>query len=157
MAKLFEAKNVLAKCVSIELVANPKKNGRAEARATMEIVDEKSPHKGFQVTYSGNFTVQSIKYTRRDLIALGWQGKIVDSLIDDVKKAAKVVPIDVEIASHTYADSGKTTEWSTVRSIGRPAQEAPPPLDQKALMEVQQWLTEAAQEEAASGERPPFE
>ena len=139
MSTLFEGE-FKAKAVELDLGMNNK--GAPEVRVTMEILD--GQHAGSRVPYSGKFGEKAIKWTKMDLVALGWGGKNIDTLRDDVMRAPRIVPIKVEIASYVYPDTGKKREWTSVRAIGERGGTSEPlkPLDKQAAIDVQKWLTE---------------
>jgi hypothetical protein len=138
---LFEGTGLLAKCVNAE-IGNRK--GKTKVRMEWEIVE--GPHTGKRASYDGKLDADNIKFTKRDMVAAGWQGKTSATFVDDVTKAAKPITIDVEIATHVYEDSGKRSEWSAVRRIGRSA-EPLEALDAQQLAKVDSWFAEAGQVE----------
>lgn len=84
----------------------------------LEIVD--GEHKGKRFTFEGKLDDKAIKYTKRNLIAIGWKGQTSKTLTVDVDAALEaglVVPFDVEIATWNKPD-GSVRQWSAVRSIG---------------------------------------
>lgn len=137
MSALFEG-DFNARCVKAEFGTNQKSN-KPSVRATMEIID--GPRAGTQVPYEGNFKQESIAYTKRDLMALGWQGKTMASFVSDVTTNAKIVPIRVRIASYQDPETGKTKQWISVGSIGYSA----PPLaapTEDLTRNVDSWFAE---------------
>lgn len=130
--------NFQAKAVSAEFGIN--KKGAPELAVEFEIVD--GPSAGRKVSYSGLFGEKSAKYTKQAMLALGWQGKDAATAVADILKAPKVVPIEVQIARWENPSTGKTSEWSTVRNVGR-YKEPLKPIDGRGLGEVNQWLAEA--------------
>lgn len=127
------------------------KNGKPAVRVTMEIGE--GPRSGIQVPYNGNFKTESIRYTKRDLMALGWQGKTIGTLVDDVMKAAKVVPFKVRIATYTNPETGKTSEWISVGSIGYEAPPLAAPTHQLTA-NVDSWFAEVDEAPAGNGRHP---
>lgn len=119
------------------------KSGKPQLRVTLEITTE-GERKGTQVQYSGSFKQESIKYTKRDMLALGWSGQSVATFVDDVLGAAaegKTVPFQVRIAEWTDPKTGKLKRWLAAGSIGY---EAPPlnaPTDDMNRR-VDQWFAE---------------
>lgn len=96
---------------------------------------------GTQVPYEANFKPESIKYTKRDLMALGWQGRTIATLADDIMRAALSVPFQVRIATYENPDTGKTRQWNSVGSIGNAA----PPLSaatEQTTRNVDSWFAE---------------
>jgi hypothetical protein len=135
------------KAIDFELGFN--KKSQPEVRIQFEIAD--GPHAGKRVPYSGNFSDKAVRYTKMDLLALGWVGKDIQTAKGDVLGLAKVVSIQVEVASYTFPDSGKTREWSTVRSVGRVADPLKP-LDGSTMKDVNSWLASA---DVGTSETPP--
>lgn len=125
------------KCVRIEIGQDGK--GRPVIRGDMQIVG--GAHDGARVPYDGKLDEKGIKWTKRDMLALGWTGKDVRTLVDDVRKANKVVPFQVAIARWNK-DDGTVKEWSSVRSIGGGAQPLAT-LDSKAINDVNDWFAKA--------------
>lgn len=130
--------NFNAKPVSAELGTN--KKGAPELRIDFEIAE--GANTGRKVSYSGLFNEKSTKYTKQAMLALGWQGKDVTTAVDDIMKTPKVVPIEVQIARWENPDTGKVSEWSAVRNVGR-YKEPLKPLAKNDLKDVNQWLAEA--------------
>jgi hypothetical protein len=132
-------------------------NGKPSARVVLEIAD--GPRVGTQVTYEANFKAESIKYTKRDLIAAGWQGKTMATFVDDIaRRAGTVVPFNVRIASYTNPETGKLREWNSVGSIGNVA----PPLSAPTsamTQNVDSWFAEVEEpqaQRATADETIPF-
>ena len=127
----------LAKAVKPELGAD--KNNKPKVRIEFEIVE--GPHAGKRVPYDGKLDPKNIKYTKRNMVAVGWQGKTAGTFVDDVLKAAVVVPITVKIVTWTNPE-GRTSTWSAVDRIGGSA--APPlaALDREKLRDVDSWFAE---------------
>jgi hypothetical protein len=143
--------NFQGKAVKAEIGTN--KDNKPVIRAQLEITE--GEHKGKRFNYEGNLKPESIKYTKRDMVALGWQGKDVMTFVDDVMKAAKVVPFDVTIATWSKPD-GTVKQWESVRSIGYSA----PPLnamDKTKAADVNSWFAEAGDVEGQKNDdRIPF-
>ena len=130
--------NFMGKATKAELGVN--KKGQPEFKVDFEIVG--GEHSGRHIPYSGIFTDKAVKYTRRAMVELGWAGKDANTVVADVTAAAKVVPIEVNIASWKNPDTGELREWSTVRNVG--TYSAPlEPLDQSNLKDVNGWLKAA--------------
>lgn len=138
------------KCVKIEIGADSKQ--RPMIRGEMEIVG--GPNAGARIPYDGKLDEKGIKWTKADMLALGWQGKDVCTLTADVSSAAKVVPFKVEIA-RWQKDDGSVKEWSTVRSIGRGVQPLAPLAEAKAA-DVNKWFAEVGDESKVGDESIPF-
>lgn len=106
---------------------------KPSARIMFEIVD--GPRAGTQVPYDANFkTPQAIKYTKRDLMAAGWQGRTMATFTTDIK-IGTVVPINVRIASFDER------EWNSVGSIGNVAPVITPATDD-VTRNVDSWFAE---------------
>lgn len=101
-------------------------------------------HANTKVPYNGNFGAKGVKYTKRALLALGWQGKDINTAEADIMTSPKTVPIEIEIA-RWEKDDGTVKEWSTVRSVGNFG-EPLKPADNSTLKDVNQWLSEVADE-----------
>lgn len=132
--------NFQAKPVSVELGAN--KKGAAELRVEFEIAE--GQYAGRKVNYSGLFNEKSTKYTKAAMLAMGWQGKDARTVVDDVMRAAKVVPIEVQIARWENPDTGKVSEWSAVRNVGR-FKEPLKPLAGNDVKDINQWLADVGE------------
>lgn len=127
------------KAIKAECGANPK-SGKPEVRIDMQVTEGEHKNKTFQ--YSGKLDEKSIKYTKRDMMALGWTGKDVRAFASEVKAADKTVGFQVEIATWEKED-GTVKQWSTVRSIGYTAPPLAPLGDKTA--DVNQWFAEAGE------------
>lgn len=149
MSNLFEG-DFRGKAVKAEYGTDTK-SGKPAVRVTMEIGE--GPKAGIQVPYNGNFKAESIRYTKRDLMALGWQGKTIGTFVDDVMKAAKVVPFKVRIARYDNPETGKVSEWISVGSIGY---EAPPlaAATNQLTANVDSWFNEADEAPSGNGKHP---
>jgi hypothetical protein len=145
MAILFEGSGLNGKAVNVELgLAGEKPKVRWE----MEVVD--GPHAGKRASYSGKFDADSIKWTKRDMMRIGWKGKDVRTFVEDVKAANLTVQFDAEIASNTYADTGKVSQWTSVRFGGTSKPLAK--LDDDKIKNMNTWFAEVPDEE----EKIPF-
>lgn len=134
-----------------------KTSGKTVAVAELEVTE--GEHKGKRFGYDGGLDEKGIKYTKRDLKALGWKGVTSKTLTADVDAAidaGQVVPFEVKIASFNRPD-GTLNEWSTIRSIGRFAPQHEAVADDK-LAEVDRWFDEAPDLGAngANDTPPPF-
>lgn len=138
MSNLFEG-DFRGKAVKAEFGTDAK-SGKPAVRVTMEITE--GERAGTQVNYNGNFKQESIRYTKRDLMALGWQGKSIGTFVDDVMKAAKVVPFKTRIARYENPETGKVSEWTSVGSIGYEAPPLAAPTKQ-ITANVDSWFAEA--------------
>lgn len=132
------------------------KGGKPQIRVTLEITTE-GERRGVQVQYSGNFKQESIKYTKRDMLALGWRGKTIGTFVDDVldaSEAGKVVPFQVRIAEWEDPNTGKLKRWLAAGSIGY---EAPPlnaPTDDMTAR-VDSWFAEVDEPGERRGNQHP--
>jgi hypothetical protein len=135
MADLFSG-DFDARAVKPEIGA---KGSKPVVRVKMEIMSD-GPHRGKRLDYEGKLDEKNIKYTKQHMIALGWQGRTVATFVDDVMKAAKVVPVEVRIAEYTR-DDGSVSRWSSIDRIGRAA--APlAPLAHDKVADVDSWFAE---------------
>jgi hypothetical protein len=114
MGQLFEGQFNQGRITNAEI--GPNKSGKAAVRWNVVVVDD-GPHKGFTANYSGKLDPENIKWTKRDMIAIGWQGKDVRTFVDDVKKANRLVPFAAEIARFKR-DDGSVSEWTSAKMSG---------------------------------------
>lgn len=140
MAILFEG-DCKGKGVDVEVGGD--RNSKPVVRWNMLVT--KGPHEGKKASYKGKLDPENIKYTKRDMIALGWKprdGKYkIETFVDDVKAADLEVPFMAEIASWEDPDTGKLKQWTSARSIGFAA--APlAPLDKEKAADVNSWFDE---------------
>jgi hypothetical protein len=140
MASLFEGQ-CKGRAVNIEVGYD--KNGKARVRWEMEVTE--GPHQGKRASYSGKLDEENIKFTKRDMIAIGWKGKTTRTLIEDTKAANLAVPFSAEIATNTYADSGKTSTASKPLAA----------LDSDKQTEIDKWF-EAAGDVGGTDDALPF-
>ncbi len=141
------------KATKAEVGAN--KDNKPVIRAQLEVTE--GEHKGKRFNYEGNLKQESIKFTKRDMVALGWTGTDVTTFVDDVTKAAtagKVVPFEVTIATWNKPD-GTIKQWESVRSIGY---SAPPlnALDKDKAKDVNSWFADAGDVGEKKDEPIPF-
>lgn len=117
------------------------KSGKMRVRWSLVVIDD-GPHKGKVANYSGKLDPENIKFTKRDMVAIGWQGKDVRTFVDDVKKANRLVPFTAEIASFKR-DDGSVSEWTAARmgSVAKPLEA----LDGDEVRKVNQWFAEAGE------------
>ena len=140
MATLFEGNGLNGKAVDIEAGPNPS-SGKYEVKWNMEVVD--GPHAGKKASYKGKLDPDNIKWTKRDMIAIGWQGKDIRTFVDDATKAAKTVAFTAKIVTWT-SPKGKEMTWTAAESIGYQAQ----PLgqfDNESASKVNNWFAEAGE------------
>lgn len=113
------------------------------ARVNFEILD--GPNKGDRITYNGRVDSRSAPYVAKDLKAVGWQGKNLDTLGTDVENAQPTTVIEIV---HKETKDGART-FPVVRSIGR----GPKPLLQA---KKQDWDDANSLLSAALDEEDPF-
>jgi hypothetical protein len=148
MSQVLIQGNFTGKAVKVDL--NKNKKGQAELKIEVEITA--GEHAGRRLPYSGLFTDKALKYTRRAMIELGWDGKPLPtdpkaaqaSISAQILGAAKVVPIEVTVASWESPDGLR--EWSTVRNIGTYVAPIVPP-EKSDIVDINKWLAEAGAEE----------
>lgn len=128
----FQAKVVMAEVGS-------DKNGRPKVRIEFEVVG--GERSGFRASYDGKLAPENIKYTKQHMKACGWNGESIRTFVDDVQKAALVVPIRCEIATYEPPDGGKIRQWTAVRSVGV---SAPPlgKLSDGSMKQLDAWFGE---------------
>lgn len=149
MSALFEG-DFVGKAVKTEVGS---RNGKLLIRIEMEITE--GERKGQRVSYEGKLTEDVIKYTKRDMIAVGWKGQSVKTFADDVKAANLTVPFTVRIASWQPPEPGRPLrQWSAVDRIGGGAKPLDA-LDDDKLKNVDKWFAEAGDvgEPAATGDQ----
>lgn len=135
MAQLFEGTFKQGRVVDAEIG----KSGKKSVRWGLVVVDD-GAHQGKIARYSGKLDAESIKFTKRDMMAIGWQGKDVRTFVDDVAKANKLVPFSAEIATFKR-DDGSIAEWTAARmgGVGKPLQQ----FDSDETRQVNQMFAEA--------------
>jgi hypothetical protein len=149
MSQLFEG-DFIGKAIKAEFGVNGK-SGKPELRASIEIVSP-GERLGAVVGYSGSFKAESVKFTKRDMKALGWKGVDVSTFVDDVMAAAaegKTFPFQARIAEWTNPD-GKLRRWVAAGSIGYEAV----PLNRASndvAARVNEWLNEDNDSASGSG------
>ncbi len=134
MATLFEG-SCIGKAVDIEFGIDNKEKPRV--RWSMQVTA--GPHIGKRANYSGKFDAGNIKWTKRDMMLIGWKGKDVRTFLDDVRAANREISFDAEIARFERSD-GSVSEWTSVRMSGA----APlAPAKDDTIAEVNKWFSEA--------------
>jgi hypothetical protein len=129
------------------------RNGKTLAFAELEVIE--GEHKGKRFNYEGKLDEKGIKYTKRDLMALGWKGQKSATITADCDAALEgglVVPFEVEVARWNKPDGG-VKEWETIRSIGR----APMKLDEldaQKLADVDGWFADAGPVDGSNSDLP---
>ena len=119
------------------------KGGKPRVRWNMEVTD--GEHSGKRASYSGKLDPENIKWTKRDMIALGWQGKDVRTFVDDVKKANRVLPFVAEIADYNG------NQWTSAKMTGALPLAAP---DASKIDDVNRWFSEAEDASGGNGSVP---
>lgn len=119
-------------------------NGKKKVTVDFEILD--GEHAGKRASYSGKLDPDNIKFTKRDMIALGWQGKDASTFAADVKAANKAVPITTRIAEH----NGR--QWTSVDRINGAGVDLKE-FDGDQLREVNQLFASVG-DEAGDGGQP---
>ncbi len=109
MSSLFEG-NCIGKPVNVEIGLDG--GGHARARWDMEVTE--GEHKGKVAKYSGKLSGDNVKWTKRDMMAIGWQGQKSATFVDDVKKANRAVAFEAQIASYNG------NEWTAAKFGGAP-------------------------------------
>lgn len=137
MSNLFEG-DFQAKAVKPEFGADSQ--GRPKVRVEMEIVE--GERKGTRVPYDGKLDEKNIRYTKRHMLALGWQGKDIRSFVDDVIKAGLVVPIRTRVATYDRKDGKPPSQWTSVQMIGTPVKPLAQ-LDGQKVNDVNDWFATA--------------
>jgi hypothetical protein len=125
---------------SYEFGPDPR-NGTPIVRINMRVTD--GPYAGQTAQFKNGFGEKAVKYTKRALLALGWQGKDIKTAADDIAAAKKTVPMEIVIADW------EGRQWSSVRSIGAfsdPLGKA----DDATVKDVNQWLADVGEEEPAA-------
>ncbi len=135
MATLFEGE-CIGKVLNPE--AGPDKNGKARVRWDMIVTE--GEHKGKRASYSGKLDPENIKFTKRDMRLVGWKGNDIRTFVADVTAAQRMVPFTAEIATNTYQDTGKTSQWTSVRFSG--GVQPLGPLDDDTARKVNEWFAE---------------
>lgn len=122
-------------------------NKQTTAFVDFEILD--GDNRGEKITYRGQVNERSAKYTARDLKAIGWKGKDLATLKDDI--AATHIETTIEIKHMNRKDGSGS--FPVVRSIGRTASggNAPGPVAQTELANANALLR------AALGDNEPVE
>ena len=144
MSQLFNAKGVIGRAINVEIGLDGQ--GRKRARWTMEITQ--GEHKGKSAAYSGKLDPDNIKWTMKDMKAIGWKGERSATFVSDVEAAKLEVPFDAEIAEY----NGNT--WVSAKFGGA----APlAQLDKDSEREVDKLFAQAGSEGGGNGdERVPF-
>lgn len=144
MAILFDG-DCKGKAVDVELGVDT--NGKPRVRWSMEVTE--GPHAGKKASYSGKLDPENIKFTKRDMMAIGWKGTdAAGTFVSDVAAAAKVIPFTAETVSFTR-DNGKTSQWTAAKNIGFQAQPLNA-MDRETAKKVNGWFDEVG------GDASPF-
>lgn len=126
---LFEG-NCIGRVVNPEFGGD--KQNRPRVRWEMEVTE--GPHAGKRATYSGKLDPDNIKWTKRDMIAIGWKGVDVRTFVDDVKANTRPIPFVAEIASW------EDRQWTSAKMTGALPLAT---LDKDKVADVNQWFKEA--------------
>lgn len=122
----------------------PDSSGTMRVRWDMEVVD--GPHKGKIAKYSGKLDPDKIKWTKRDMIAVGWKGNSAGTFVGDTKAAAdRVVEFTAEIAEY------QGRQWTSAKLAGAAPLGA---LTNEKASEVDRWFSEAG--DSPADDRIPF-
>lgn len=148
MASLFNG-DCVGKAINPEIG-----DGGGKPRVRWEMLVTDGEHKDKRASYSGKLDPENIKFTKRDMMLIGWKGKDVRTFVADVKAANLTVPFTAEVASNTYADSGKTSTWTSAKFSGGAKPLAA--LDADALNRVNAWFAEAPSDGAKDEGDLPF-
>lgn len=133
---LFEV-DCLAKPVKPEFGGDGR--GKPKISVEFEILD--GEYKGHRVPYSGKLDEKSIKFTKRDMIALGWQGTDVRTFVADVTKESKPITITTRIAEWDKRDGSEPRRWTTVGRIH--AAQPLTQLESDRVADVNSWFASA--------------
>lgn len=129
MSVLFEG-NCLGKAVGVEIGGDAE--GKPRVRWEMEVVD--GAHVGKRARYSGKLDRKNIKFTKADMVAIGWKGKDVRTFVDDVKSANLTIQFIAEIAEY----GGR--QWTSAKIGGAVPLSS---LPAREVDEVNKWFGEA--------------
>lgn len=89
--------------------------GYPTARVNFEILA--GPDVGMNITYNGRVDARSAPYVAKDLTAVGWKGKDLNTLAADIESAKVPIETNIEIVHKQTKDGART--FPVVRSIGR--------------------------------------
>lgn len=112
--------------------------GGSPVKVRWEVEVTEGPHKGKRARYSGKLDDKNIRFTKRDMIKVGWQGKSAKTFVADVRAANRVVPFLAEIASYDGS------QWTSAKYGSSLA-----PVED--FDKVDRWLAEAGD---AASEKP---
>lgn len=139
---LFEGHNLKGRAINVEIGVS---GGQARARWDMEIVE--GEHKGKIAKYSGKLNPDNVKWTKRDMMTIGWKGQKSSTFVEDVTKANLIVEFDAVIASHNGS------EWVSAKFQGA----APlAPLDTDKERELDRMFAEVPDESRNGRDKVPF-
>jgi hypothetical protein len=148
MALLIEG-DFMGKAAKVEVGLDT--SNKPKVRIDVQLVG--GQHDGKRFPYDGRLDEKNIRFTKAHLVALGWQGKTLRTLREDVERAALTIPVTLRIARFTR-DDGVVREWTSVDKIGGP----PPLVDMPAekMRDVDAWFAEADRTEGggANGAKP---
>lgn len=143
MAQQLFNGNCIGRPVNVEFGADNNKKPRV--RWEMEATD--GEHRGKRASYSGKLDPDNIKWTKRDMIAIGWKGKDVRTFLDDVKAQTGTVPFIAEVARFER-DDGTVSEWTSAKMTGALPLAA---LDADKVANVNKWFADAGDVAPANG------
>jgi hypothetical protein len=89
------------------------KDNQPTARIDFEILE--GPNSGEKITYNGRIDTRSAKYVARDLKAVGWKGKTLETLAEDVDRTKAETTIEIKVMNRKDGSGS----FAVVRSIGR--------------------------------------
>ncbi len=115
------------------------------ARVDFEILG--GPDTGSRITYNGRVDARSAPYVAKDLKAVGWKCRSLDTLAADVEAAQAVTTIEVQ---HKQTKDGARS-FAVVRSIGR----GPKPLAEPSKEDLDDANAQLRAALAADGEVAP--
>lgn len=155
MANLIDGNEYIGIPCNPEYGPNPD-NGRPEAKLWMEIVE--GDMKGAKVPYKANFKDEkSIKYSKRDMKAAGWQGKTIATFVADISaasQAGKRVQFTARLASNGVKKDGSPNTWWTVGSIGHTSVPLGKPTEDMNR-QVDSWF-DSSDDDHGNSEPAPF-
>lgn len=143
MSALFEGQGLKGRATNVEIGVD--KQGRARVRWDMVITE--GEFKGRVAKYSGKLDADNIKYTKRDMVAIGWRGEKSSTFVADVEKANLVVEFDAEIAEH----NGR--QWVSARFGGGAPLNA---LDNDKERELDRLFSQAGPVGGGDADAAPF-
>lgn len=135
MANLFEG-SFIGRAINVSVGKN---KGKIQIKFDMVIIDD-GPYKGRTASYSGKLDDASIKWTKRDMLALGWAGLDLRTLKADVDRAGIAMPFEAVVARYKR-DDGTVSEWVVARLKGGSAPLGE--LDELDAAKANEWFRKA--------------